>query len=65
MKPANREVYAQAENNANSLWEVPSGRLLHNFNGHADAVWGLAVGTTGDWIVSGGRDRTLRMWQLP
>jgi serine/threonine protein kinase len=65
MKPADQLVYAKAENNAITLWDVPSGRMRHHFNGHADAVWGLAFGPAGDWFVSGGRDKTLRLWTLP
>ncbi|MCZ2340313.1 MAG: serine/threonine protein kinase [Bacteroidales bacterium] len=65
MKPADQLVYAKAENNAITLWDVPTGRMRHHFNGHADAVWGLAFGPAGDWFVSGGRDKTLRLCTLP
>lgn len=65
MSPADRLVYAKAENNSISLWSVPDGRLLHHFNGHSDSVWGLAFGPKGDWFVSGSRDRTIRRWLVP
>jgi serine/threonine protein kinase len=34
------------------------------FTGHADAVWGVAVAPDGSQAVSGGRDRTIRLWKL-
>jgi U3 small nucleolar RNA-associated protein 12 len=31
--------------------------------GHQAEVWGLAVSTDGAFVLSGGHDRSLRVWQ--
>ncbi|MBD2532075.1 pentapeptide repeat-containing protein [Nostoc flagelliforme FACHB-838] len=38
-----------------------SAKLLH---GHADFVWGIAFSPDGRLLVSGGRDGTLRLWNV-
>jgi WD40 repeat protein len=47
-----------------SLWEVATGRLLHQLHGHSGAVQSVAMSPTGDRAVSAGVDRTIRVWDV-
>ncbi|KAI9439389.1 WD40 repeat-like protein [Russula earlei] len=40
-----------------------TGHLLRSLSGHKGGVWALA--TTGDTLVSGSTDRTVRVWDIP
>ncbi|MEC4817515.1 MAG: WD40 repeat domain-containing protein [Scytonema sp. PMC 1069.18] len=39
-------------------------QLLHSFSGHSHIVRSLAVSTDGKILVSGSRDKTIKIWQL-
>jgi WD40 repeat protein/serine/threonine protein kinase len=45
------------------LWEVPTGRCLSSFAGHAGAVTSVCLSLDGRWVLSGGMDRTLKLWE--
>lgn len=45
-----------------TLWNVPTGGLKATFNGHGDQVKALAMTADGSAVVSGGLDRTVRVW---
>ena len=38
------------------------GRVLHEMHGHQDTVTCLAYSPDGRWLVTGGDDRTVRLW---
>src|SRR6266511_3452722 len=43
----------------------PSGsRSLATLSGHADMLWACAISPDGSFIVSGGADKTLKVWDL-
>ena len=46
------------------LWQVPSKRLLGSFLGHQAKIRNLVFSQDGRFLVSGGRDRVLRIWDL-
>lgn len=46
------------------VYSVPDGALLHDFAGHADAVYALAFRPDGGQLASGGFDATVRLWDL-
>lgn len=53
----------QGGNRTPQLWQVAKGSKAGDLVGHADVVWGFAA-AQGRWLVSGGQDRTARLWDL-
>lgn len=46
------------------VWEVATGRLVHQLIGHEGRVFALAFSPDGRFLVTGGLDKTLRTWEL-
>jgi serine/threonine protein kinase len=47
------------------LWNVETGEQLKAFARHTNGVQSVAMSRDGRWAVSGGHDRTIRLWRLP
>jgi WD40 repeat protein len=47
-----------------TLWTVPTGSLRKSLSGHDGPILSMAVAPDGRTAVSGGRDRTIRVWNL-
>ena len=47
------------------LWDVATGNLVHEYEGHQGIVTGVAFTPAGDAIASSSADQTLRLWELP
>jgi WD40 repeat protein len=47
------------------LWDVASDKELHRFDGHTAAVLDVLFSGDGKFALSGGADKTLRLWRLP
>ncbi len=46
------------------LWDVVEGKELRCWKGHTASVTSVAVSSTGGLALSGGLDKTVRLWQL-
>ena len=64
--PDSKAVYSAGDDESVCKWDVQSGQLLHRQE-HVDkeAVFGLAIIDSGNGLVTGGRDSTLKVWKLP
>ena len=47
------------------LWDLGTGRELARWEGHEAEVTALAFSPDGALLVSGARDGTVRVWDLP
>ncbi|MGI0482062.1 hypothetical protein ACN4EE_14910 [Geminocystis sp. CENA526] len=47
------------------LWELPSGRLLHNIIDHTDSINHLVMNREGTLLASASKDKTMKLWELP
>src|SRR5262249_19349184 len=46
------------------LWDVETGALKHEWNGHTAAVLAVAFAAEGDAVFSAAKDNTIRRWEL-
>jgi type 1 glutamine amidotransferase len=56
---------ATIEGKAVKVWDVPSGALLANLQGHTANVLSLAFSSNGQKMASGSADGTARTWTVP
>ena len=47
-----------------SVWEVSTGKVLRKLEGHSRPVTSVAFSPDGRLILSGSKDRTLRLWEV-
>jgi WD40 repeat protein len=45
------------------LWVPTTGQLLHTLRAHAISVLSVAFDPSGTWVLSGGADQTVRVWE--
>jgi WD40 repeat protein len=47
-----------------SLWDLESGRLLHNLTGHTEGVLAVAISPDNRLAITGSKDKSIRLWDL-
>lgn len=62
--PDGHLIAVAGEDKCIRLWDVRTGKAVHQFQGHSDAALCMAFTSDGDWMVSGGRDNTIRVWEM-
>jgi len=45
------------------VWDIKELKLRHNLPGHADEVYTIDWSIRGDKVVSGSKDRLLKIWK--
>jgi WD40 repeat protein len=46
------------------VWDWQKGTLLNQFGGHGNQVYSVRFTPDGRWIVSGGYDNKVRLWDV-
>ena len=46
------------------FWDLKTGRTIHRLLGHTHDIRALAFVPGGEFILSGSRDKTLKLWNL-
>ncbi len=62
--PGGRWVASAGEDTTVRLWDAMSGKQLHKLRGHTGIVTSVAFSPDGQLLVSGSRDRTVKVWDL-
>lgn len=62
--PASEIFAAGSSDNKIRIFDVKSMKELHSFDAHNNSVFSLKYIQNGNWLVSGGRDARLRIWDV-
>jgi WD40 repeat protein len=47
------------------VWDAQTGKELRTLRGHTDPVWCVCLSGDDQYIVSGGDDHTVKVWDAP
>jgi WD40 repeat protein/serine/threonine protein kinase len=59
-----RLIATAGEDSAVKVWDSHSGKLIHSFRGHTGLVTSLAFTPDGSRLISGSRDKTVKVWDM-
>jgi WD40 repeat protein/serine/threonine protein kinase len=62
--PEGRWVASAGEDSTVKVWDSRTGELVHSFRGHTGRVSSLAFSRDGRQLISGSRDKTVKVWSL-
>ena len=63
-RPDGREVVTADGRGAAQVWQVPSGKLEYQLNGHTDTLQSTAFSSDGRLLVTASDDATARVWDI-
>jgi hypothetical protein len=64
LSPDGKKLASAGTDRLLRVWDLPSGKLEHTIENHADWVLGLAFAPDGKHLVTGSRDKTAKVWDL-
>ncbi|YAG13408.1 Serine/threonine protein kinase [Nostoc sp. DSM 114161] len=47
------------------IWNLLTGEIIHDLEGHLGIVWCMALSPDGKTLVSGSVDKTIKIWSIP
>ena len=56
-------LFSSGKDGCVKYWDCDKFEQLLSLEGHHGAVWAVAVSPLGDFVVSGGNDRSIRRWE--
>ncbi len=59
-----RLIATAGEDSAVKVWDSHTGKLIHSFRGHEGLVSSLAFSPDGERLISGSRDKTVKVWDM-
>jgi hypothetical protein len=64
LSPDGKKLASAGTDRLLRVWDLPSGKLEHTIENHADWVFGLTFAADGKHLVTGSRDKTAKVWDL-
>lgn len=61
---SNNQIASVSEDREINLWQVNTGQRISTLQGHTDKITCLAISFSGQTLISGSRDQTIRFWDL-
>jgi len=58
-----RFLVTSSKDSTIKLWDVSTGKMVHDLPGHADEVYAVDWSPDGTFVASGGKDRVLKIWR--
>ncbi|MBN1215595.1 MAG: TIR domain-containing protein [Candidatus Lokiarchaeota archaeon] len=62
--PDRKYVISGSLDKSIKIWNLETGELYHNINGHDDEITSIDLSSDGSRIVSGSEDSTVKLWKL-
>ena len=62
--PDRKYVVSGSLDKSIKIWNLETGDLFHNIDGHDDEITSLDLSSDGSRIVSGSEDSTVKLWKL-
>jgi len=57
-------LYSTSRHGSLNIWEVATGRRIGNFTEHEKGITALDIGSKGNLVLTGGRDKKFNLWNF-